>query len=316
MSQHFIGLDLGTDSVKAVVIKQGLKGGEIVSSSFEPVIHDSNGDNTNFDVVAAAERLLGNLDSSLDVKNTPVYCSLPGDMVSIYKISLPASASRRAKEVLLFELDELLPYSSDDAVFDFMEIKRTASDVLYSIAVVHRDRFKVWIETLQKAGIDPAEVNCAPLVYSSYFNEAGRFNKVSVIVDIGYSRTNISIAGDPVSTSRTVLRGGRLMTSTLREAASADFETAEHHKISEGLNGQVGKILEGSLEMLVLEIRQTFNAHLAEGGAPVEEIYICGGSSKLLGLKDYLAAKLQLPVIELRNNHGSENQFVEHDERN
>ncbi len=293
MSQHFIGLDLGTFSVKAVVLKQGLKGGEVVQALSEPVNIDENGNALTSEVVAAADRVI----KRIDIPDAPVFCALPGEFVSVYKIKLPISASRRAREVLLFELDELLPYSSDDAVFDYIEQDRDSSDITYTVACVRRDRFKIWLEALQQTGIDPAEVSCAPLSYDAFFRDKFENDDPVAVIDIGHTRTNVVITKDKVSTSRTILRGGRMLTATLAEAASSDFEKAEKFKIQEGLSGKIGEVLTPVADIFITEIMQTLNAHLASGGSSVNRVVLCGGTSKLKGLQDLIESRLNIEVV-------------------
>ena len=296
MTQHFIGIDLGSHAVKAIVVKQGFRGGEIVKFDTEPVVLDENGLSRDTDVVQAAGRLV----SRLKVDDASIYCALPGESVSVHRISIPLSAVKRAAEVLSFELDDLLPYDVDDAAFDFVEVARSQHEVVYLVAAVPRDRMAALLTKLQDVDIDPAEISVSPLCYAPYLEDAKAFDGVTAIVDIGHQRTNVVVVGDQMSTTRTVLRGGRELSALLAAAGEATYAKGAEFKEREGLTGRVGQVLRDVIGNLVREIRQTLNGHLANGGQPVQKIVLCGGGSRLRGIVPFFSEQIGLPVEEYK----------------
>ncbi len=296
MTQHFVGIDLGSHAVKAIVVKQGFRGGEIVKFDTEPVLQDENGISLDTDLVQAAGRLV----SRLDLDDASLYCAVSGENVSLHRITIPTSALKRTADVLSFELDELLPYDVDDAVFDFAEVARSQHEVTFLVAAVPQQKLGSLLTLLQEQNIDPAEISVAPLAYAPYLEEMDIVNGPTAIIDIGHQRTNIAIAGDTVRTSRTVLRGGRELSMLLASAGEADFAKGVEFKEREGLSGKIGEVLKDALGNLVREIQQTVSGHLANGGNPVQKVLICGGTSRLRGVDLFFHESLELPVEILK----------------
>ncbi|MBN2524832.1 MAG: pilus assembly protein PilM [Deltaproteobacteria bacterium] len=292
MTQHFIGIDLGSHAVKAIVVKQGFRGGEIIRFDTEPVNQDENGISMDSDVVQAAGRLY----SRLNLTDASVFCALSGESVSVHHITIPLSAIKRASDVLSFELDDLLPYDVDDAVFDFMELSRSQHDVTYLVAAVPSKRISALLSNLQAQNIDPAEVSVAPLCYAPYLEEIDVVKEPVAIVDIGHQRTNVVVAGDSQITTRTILRGGRELSLLLATAGKADYTKGAEFKEREGLTGRVGEVLKDSLGNLVREIQQTLTGHLANGGAGAQKVILCGGTARMNEIVPFLSQSLGLPV--------------------
>ncbi|MBN2343871.1 MAG: pilus assembly protein PilM [Deltaproteobacteria bacterium] len=292
MTQHFIGIDLGSHAVKAIAVKQGFRGGEIVKFDSEAVVQDENGIALDSEIMQAAGRVI----SRFNLPDASVYCALPGESVSIHRISLPTSAAKKAHDVLSFELDELLPYDVEDAVFDFIEVGRTPQEVQYQVAAVPKQRVRLLLNNLSQVEIDPAEISVAPLGYAVYLEEISAVNGPTAIVDLGHQRTNVIIAGDSQLTTRTVLRGGRELSVKLAAAGDAEYAKGAEFKEKEGMTGRIGEVLKDAFRLLVREIQQTIIGHRANGGNEVQKVLLCGGTSKLNGVAPFLGEALALPV--------------------
>jgi general secretion pathway protein L len=294
MAQQVMGLDLGSHAVKAVVVRFGLRGRELVRHGAEPVVLDDQRRGSPSEILAAAGRLWLRLGQGVDV----IHCALPGEDVTVKTVDLPAGAARRIEQVLRYELDELLPYDIEDAIFDHVELGRDGERISLLTATVLRKRIEALITGLAGQGIDPREVGVAPLAYRHFVGEAAAEGAAELVavLDLGHQRTNVMIREERVITARTILRGGRDLTARLAEVGKIAFSEAEAYKRQSGIAGKVGEVLRGALEPLVREVRQTIGGHLAAGGGRIKRVLLCGGGSQLTGLEALLANELGVPV--------------------
>jgi type IV pilus assembly protein PilM len=300
MGQNVIGLDLGSHTVKAIVLRLGLRGNEIAAIETERVALGEDGASADGAVFAAAARLLGRLNTA-DVES--LYAAVSGDAATIRSVQLPASASRKIEQVLRFELDEALPFPIEEAVFDWVETARTSEQVHITAAVVRAQRVREIVEGLSTTGFDPREIGVAVFAYAVDFPSPstgpgrGAPEEPTAIVDVGHTRTNVFVANDGVQTARTILRGGRDLTLKLAQAAGVPFEAAELDKRREGLSGgRVGRILADAARPLARELKNTFAGHIAAGGKRIRRVLLCGGGALLQGFGPFLADELGVPV--------------------
>jgi Tfp pilus assembly PilM family ATPase len=290
MGQNVIGLDLGSHTVKAAVLRLGLRGEEIAAVDAEPVALGGDGASSEAEVFAAAGRLLVRLNAQAE----SLYTAIPGDAATIRSVQLPLSATRRIEQVLRFELDEALPFPIEDAVYDWVEVGRTALELRLTAAVVRAERIKALVDGLGAVGCDPREVGVAGFAYAvDFLDHAG---EPVAVIDLGHVRTNVFVAGDAVQTARTILRGGRDLTLKLAEAGRVSFADAELNKRREGLNGRVGQILTEALRPIVRELRNTLAGHVAAGGKRIRKVLLCGGGALLPGIRPFLADELGVKV--------------------
>jgi type IV pilus assembly protein PilM len=220
MTQKVIGLDLGSSSVKAAVVHMGIRGAEILRCDVERVETDDAGGTTDADIAAAAGRLV----ARLAIPDASIFIALPGETVSIRRMTLPASIGRRAEQVMRFELDEQLPYDIEDAVFHSVALARRGDEVSYLAMVARTDRLQPMLETLSLRGIEPREVAVSPWILGEFFDKTAA--SPTLVVNIGHTRTDVTIVGDSGRTCRTILRGGKSFTGYLAEVGKISFAEA------------------------------------------------------------------------------------------
>jgi general secretion pathway protein L len=292
MAHRVIGLDLGASEVKAVVVRMALRGSEVVQVERELVVLGEDGRSSPGAVLKAASKLI----KRLAIPDGTIHCALAGEIASIRRLDLPDSASRRLEQVLKFELDEVLPFDIDDAVFDFIETHRSSNEIAIVSVTAMLEKVEEFISQLEENGIAPREVGVSTLSYVQGLPLEREEESLIAVVDIGHQRTNIAILEKTVPTARTVLRGGRDLTAKLVEAGGVDFENAEAYKRQFGLDGKPGEIIKDALRPLIREIQQTLKGHLASGGGRIDRILLCGGTACMEGLDRHLTEELGIPV--------------------
>ncbi|MDJ0763750.1 MAG: pilus assembly protein PilM [Myxococcota bacterium] len=313
MAHDVVGLDLGSSEVKAVVVRMALRGAEVVRCESEPVPLGKDGKSLWPDVLQAAKRLTKKLGLTAEAT---VHCAIQGELVSTRRMTVPSSAAKQLDQVLKFEVDEVIPFDVDDAVFDYIEIERTADQIgVVTAAALHAEVARR-IEGLEEAGITPRELGVATLSYVLGVDTPADPDDILAIVDIGHERTNIAILDQTAPTVRTALRGGREITAKLAEVGGVDFSKAEALKQQYGLDGKVGEVLKDALKAQVREIQQTLKGHLASGGRAAKRILLCGGGGQLNGLATYLADELGLPVERFEPTLGALSAMKSADDNN
>jgi general secretion pathway protein L len=294
MAHNVIGLDLGSNMVKAVVVHTTLRGSEPVRFECESVALDEDGNSSPEAVLQATNRLIDRLEL---LGGESIHCALPGEFFSIRNLELPSSARRRMEQVLKFEIDEILPFDIDDAVFDYVQFERSSESIRLVTTTILRNHVEDYIELLENSGVAPREIGVAPLSYwTALSHPKKQGDEIVCFVDIGHVRTNIAILDKSTPTARTFLRGSRDLTIQLAKAGGADFAKAEQFKRDQGISGKIGAVLTDSLKPLVREIQQTFKGHLAAGGKRVTKVLLAGGGSQLNGLTTFLANEVGVVV--------------------
>lgn len=290
MAHVVIGLDLGSSEVKAVALRTSLRGAEVVRVLGEPVTLDAEGRSEPGEIIAAAARLVERLPR----EGANLHCGIRGDIAAVRRLVVPLNAVRRLEQVARFELDDLLPFDVTDAMFDFVELGRSAEGISLLCAAVLEKDVRALIAALEEKGIEPREMGVGSLDYLTAWR-GKEDGDVPAVIDLGHHHTDIAVCDPAAPTVRTVLRGGRDLTAHLAATFKLDYARAEEIKRSHGLTGKAGEALRQALRPLVREVQQTVKGHLAGGGRRVTRLILCGGGALLSGLLQVLADEIGVP---------------------
>ena len=261
---RYLGIDIGTTSVKAAVLRVAYR--KIVLEALASAPIPADGDRAAA-IREASTAALG--QGSADAIAT----AIPGTQTTLRTVRIPESAQRQLAEVLPFELESQLPFDLDDAILDYRIIADQTNDegmaVLSAVARVDDARRRVDI-VKSALGAEPERlgVGAFPLANLAAFSTRLDAKGTVAILDLGTKTSDLLFlrGGEPVF-ARTLSLG------------------------TEGLPQTAAK--------LAREIRLSLGAFRAQGGEPPDEIFLCGGGAFVSGAESFLAAELERPVHRL-----------------
>lgn len=324
MARRILGLDLGTHSLKAVWVESSFK--KSIVRDFRTVVlppetEAPEGDGTAR-TVPYAERLGAALDALKaevgELKADAVYTVLPGRMTSTHLLELPFSDQRRIEQTLPFELEDQIPFSFDEVVFDHQVLSRSEAGSEVLVTVVRRSLLGEIIEVLATAGLDPRVVTHPALAYQSLFAAgiAGPSEPIldevetaEAVLDVGAGSTELLIMeSGQVRGAQGFPIAGEALTRALAKGERIDRREAEALKLLHGSllvapgdedAARISALLQTGLGPLVRGVRQAFFAYSARTRQKIFRVHLCGGSARLPGLARHLSRELGCEVVLL-----------------
>lgn len=305
MSQRILGLDIGSSSVKAVVLETSFRSFQLVSfaeRSVRDVPDESERD--------ARKEVLRQMVATGEARAEVVMCALPGDKVMSRILALPFGEPKRIEAVLGFELESFLPMGVDQMVYDYQILHRGEDKTTVLAAAVQRTFLSEFLEDLKEIGLDPKIVSLDSLSYLNLWEHLKRTAPGPVaIVDVGARTTQVCVLEDGrAQLVRTMRVAGDAVTAALARSLEVEWAEAERIKCDRGLLPASGMALspddrriadacaEG-VKPLLRDLRQTFQAYLAQSGREgIGRVLLCGGSSRLLGVQEHLEEQLGVDV--------------------
>ncbi len=295
--KNVLGLDLGSDSLKAVEFRKTLRAFEAVKLRSEP---RGNGELPLAELVERFVRLHR-------LTTDHVVSALPGDRTSSRRLNFPFHDARKLSMAVPFEVEGDLPFDLEDVMVDWEIVggDRQKSEVVATIA--QRGDVSSLVEVLRAAGCEPRTLEAEGLVLG---NLAAVFDLpgTRLLADIGHRKTVFCLLVDGRAVAaRTAPVGGAALTQSLAldwglDEADAERLKCEEGVFPEGLGSSTPKVAE-ALERLARETMRTLEAlePLLAGpqGEPVEEITLFGGSAQLDRIDEFLAERTGVPVARL-----------------
>ncbi len=238
-----------------------------------------------------------------------VNVSLPEERAYLFETTLPLNTPRKnIRELLEFRLEENVPLSPRDAYFDFDIVGR--DDVTKEHRVVVAVYAQGIINNYYNACI---QANLMPIAFEIEAQAIARAvvphqtEDAYMIVDFGKTRTGVGIVyGGALMYTSTVDVAGQQLSAAMRQVIGDKPESElTQIKNTKGIvgtedNAVVAKALAEIMKNLVdeLGVRMHYwhTRKIDRGERQIKKVVLCGGSSNLWGLPEYLSDELGIPT--------------------
>lgn len=317
-----LGIDIGSSSIKIVEMQSTSKGFQVTQFVEHP-LNVAPGADQELEII----EFLRSFTSTYDPNQTKFILSLRQDRVAIRNKFFPFNDRIKIFKSLPFELEEDLPFSSDNAIFDAKIIRTVGGGAEVLACAAPKIHVQNCLQRAQDSGADPDLISYEGTAFANIFerwNEAPpaispppfSINEeenrptrhVQLILNMGHSRTLVSaFEGSSLIGVRSILWGGK----NIAEAISAKYEIPFLEALKEVqtkafiLTNKVGatfdqvtfsdtiaksvRELARDLQLSILELKSEFNAE-------IDSISLSGGVSLVQNIGPFLTQILEAPV--------------------
>ena len=303
----YIGIDVGSSTIKAVEIEAG-PSGEITLK--------------NANLVARAEGIKKAV-SGMAVKSAKVIAVADCPTTCLRYFIIPKMSEREVAEAIRWQVKEKVSFPVDELLMDYklQEIDEGGiSKYKVKLAAMPIKIIDDMVNLLHGAGIDPAALIQPPLAVEKLSNRMGlKPGEAVAVVDIGYNYTGINIVkDDSLVFTRKIGSGGAAITKALTQPLVSEqgkvelsAGDAEKLKIEYGIPKEVSAVpLDGKIsstqfvslirpaaERLLQEVERSLHYYGDESsGDRVNSVVLVGGGAGLKGLPEFLQENLGVPV--------------------
>jgi len=305
---QIVSIDIGTSAIKLVQLEQTAAGIRLVNAGVETYPHTNP--TTEISTEAISETLQ-RLWRRVGGRSNSVALSIPRLLVTSRRLTnLPAAATDdQLSDLVAMQAETELPFRVESAIYDHHDVHRSADGISVELIAARREAVQQQIDYLKPLGITPKGVMPSILATSVLAGIANHKDdsstEMTMVVDIGAGRTDLCLlAGDALRFSRSFPIGGNHLTHLYQQETGSDFEIAERRKIMDAALNQHLQATNPSYawaDGLVSELNRSINGAKRElnitGDSMVREIWLCGGGARISGLTDYIADRLEVPVL-------------------
>jgi len=305
MAQTIIGLDIGSWSIKAMVLQSSLRKQALVGFREHHLPVDAAGQPLPGELPAAIRATLANLD--VDVLATAV----PGVQVLTRELKLPFSDPKRISSTLGFQLESKLPRSIDTVVYDWHMLKKEPDGATLLCPAADKIWLEGFLKELKAAGTEPRYVTLGALAMGHLTPHVSvdAVERPWVFLDMGHRATQITLVRNgKVEAFRTLSRGGHHVTQAIARQLGVSYSDAEHAKhkqasvAGDATMSPISRAAGQALEPLFREIKLSMDAFAEREGGAVSEVVLTGGAARLPGIQPMLERLLNVPVGPTRFN--------------
>jgi Tfp pilus assembly PilM family ATPase len=222
------GIDLGAHTVKVAELEGSFGRFQLVGYRERRVPEPEDRESNLEERVAVLTEML---DEEGPRDGATYGVGFPTEQASVRVVSLPFGDRAKVEQALSFEVEGQVPFDLDDMILSsrILQVEPGNSKVLAGLA--ERDRIGGLLADLKISGADPKLLVIDADLLGDQAGEG-----VQAVIDIGHTRTLVSLCQDGhVIAARALNGGGRALTLALAEAFGLDFATAEARKHAAGV---------------------------------------------------------------------------------
>ncbi|MFW6271233.1 MAG: type IV pilus assembly protein PilM, partial [Bacillota bacterium] len=294
---------------------------EILEAEYEKLPPETIEDGSIIDQAIVTNRM-EELFSRLKHSPRKVITTIPNNDLIIRTIELPAMSENELEEALKWELEEILPYSIEDTVYDYLVTNKDEENTKILLTATKKEIINDYSHPLEEIGHPPDVINTQPMALISLLKYQKILDEPTAVVDMGADKTRV-VLGDwnQIYLSRSIDNGGNAFTEALIEMESLEYRRAEEEKIKRGIIFEEEKdFAEEDISLMGLgndqiniarEISEEINRSIEfysikNRGETINTIYLTGGTSKMKGIEQIIEEETDISPQRLNPLSGFE----------
>ncbi len=300
-SKHALGIDISDFSIEMLELKE--KGGELRVVAYRrlelPQGIVTNGRIIEQQLLISKIIETGTLPGYGHFTTKSVVASLPESQSYTHLFRLPSVVSdQQLGEAIQYEAEEMLPLFWDQVIHDYQAVRKdeNVQDVLY--VACQKDIVRSYQEVISRAGftLEALESEAASLARALVSPQA---TDPVLIIDCGARTTIITVYDQQaIHFSENIPIAGEQITESLAGKLSLSKIEAESMKKKTGLlSAPTAQAIEPILAKVIEAINKIINLYQKNTGRAVKQLILCGGTSLLPGLVQYLSKQVRVHAV-------------------
>ncbi|MBI2616855.1 type IV pilus assembly protein PilM [Candidatus Gottesmanbacteria bacterium] len=306
MHKVLLGLDIGTNSIKAVQIAREKSGKHLLAAGYIATSAKALASLTTGDEQELASTI-NRLVHDMKISTEDVSASLPSSKVITRVIEVPMMKDEELTSSIQWEAEQYIPLPLSSVKLDYAVIGNNTENTKMKILLVAAPItiIEKYMRVITLAGLNPVALETEILASSRCIVESYQTLENVLILSFGATSSEIALTYNrTLIYARSLPIGGNTLTKAITEELGFEIAQAEEYKKTYGLEedkleGKVYKTLEPFFKSVLTEIEKTL-AYFKEQYPKdeIKSVIACGGGAKLPGL-----------VLAITKNFGIDSQL-------
>ncbi len=327
-----IGLDIGSNSVKAVEIAQKSrdKGFELRSLGQAALPSEAIVQGAFLNSSAIVDAIRETIDSGR-ITGKDVAASVSGHSVIVKRVNLPQMSREELEDQIQWEAEQYIPFDVNEVNLDFQILESNEDEGQMDVLLVaaKKDLIDDYVQVISEAGLNPVAIDVAGFAIQNAFeaNYEQDPAAVTALVNIGAQVVNINVLrnGIPAFT-RDIMTGGAQYTEEIQKALSVSFDEAERIKMGSAESGEQQEVIPQEVEQAMRSVSDTVIGEISRSldffaatstDARITKVLLSGGGSKIAGFvsafkeRTGLETEAMNPLAHMLPSKGFEADYLE-----
>ena len=312
-------IDSGSYSVKFLK-GSFVKKDFVVEEADEVLIEDVRGQDIDLAIESVQQIIIKQYleDSKFSGK---IINQVPHNLLTTRFIDFPTNQRKKAELMTPFMLDEDLPFSSQNSHIVTTYFKNAKNQLSAMAQISELNYFRDFFEMLKLNKTLPSLLTSELSSYQSYVDHI-KYGNHFCIIDIGHQYTKAYLGyNDRIVTNHVSSIAGGKIDEAIASTYGISLEEARIFKHEESFfltNSVLEKVdedkknfallMKRNFDPLISQLHRWILGYRIKTGFSIQKIYICGGTSNIENISNFLAEQLEtevetLKISELAGNH-------------
>lgn len=297
MQKLLLGLDIGTQTIKAVQMSRDKNSNQILAAGFIPTPADEKS------MPDSINRLVHDMKIS---SNDAAIC-LPSVNVITRILEMPIMSDKELSSSIKWEAEQYIPMPLDKVKIDYTVIDRDEQSSKLKILLIAAPitLLEKYINITTSAGLNPIAIETEILAATRSITTSFPQLSQAIVMSLGAATTEIALIHDQTLVyTKSIPLGGNTLTRAVAQELGFEITQAEEYKKTYGLEEDK---LEGKIAKTLVPYFTTIFSEIEKNVSYFKELYpkeditnitVCGGGAKLPGL-----------ILSLTKNLGLDTQI-------
>lgn len=306
-ADYVTGIDIGSFSIKAVVLSHKSKIPKLVSfgSIVAPTPGLASDQTPDLEVEAKTIR---NLINAIKSPSPNVVVALPESKIFTRVIDdFPFLTDEELISAIRYSVEEFVPLPADQVNLYWQVINRSKPQNHTTVFVIAspKNTIQKYLKVLELAKLKPLALETELIAATRALVGNNPFAPTTLVIQLGSASTDFAVVSHGViMLTRSIATGGMALTRTIAQYLNFEPTQAEEYKkvyglLEDQLGGKIFQVLKPLVDVIVSEAQRVIQSfHTKNFQNAIKRIVLTGGGAKLPGLVIYLASNLGLEIQE------------------
>lgn len=304
----FLGIDIGTSSVKVVELK--IDNGIYNLKNIGIAVLPEEAAQDELEPLDGLETALRHLLEVYGIQAREAVLSISGRDFFAREVTFPKMELAELAEAVKWDVTKYVPYEEDQYYYDFDVLPEGAEpseEMRVILVAAPKQAVDGLVMLMKRLKLHPVAIEGASFALARTLRSEENY----ILVDIGKENSKIMIFQEqvPIATRNVPIYGDSFteVIQNVMELSAEEAETLKQRQRVLPLQAleekpeedaeELAQRMEGLAEELISEIRRTIEYYRVQNKeAVIDKVFISGGGARLGNLVEYIAASLAIPV--------------------
>jgi len=160
-----LGIDLSEDKIVISQLKKSYNTVWVTSNQVIPLTPDKSKEERDLEIINAIQRFVANQNSSKE----NVFVALPREKTLMKLLEVPSAVEENLRKALEYELAKHVPFSPEEAAFDFQILEKTEGLLRVLLVVIKKDIVNEYLDLFRRMGIRPVAIEISSTASANLF---------------------------------------------------------------------------------------------------------------------------------------------------